>query len=237
MTEGKRIHKKPLSGYCKGMEHGDGYILDEGVLKALIPLRYQVYDMLHVSDHVESLGIFPIHHSNEKEPYYLYLPAIIEMYPSSTNEVRIEDEKYLSLEFVKGDIFIKSRTIVKQDFLIYSMFKEFVRLGNIPPFLSYNQLAMLFDVAQITCGAVINVPHTAFEMMMAYCARDPKDLTKKYRLTDMKKPPVFLGLGNTTHARETTMPKLMGSYFMDGINNAVVNQSTQESELENLLRS
>lgn len=230
------IHKKSFMEYFDRTVKGGGMIFKGSMMKIFIPKRYEIHDLLSVKDTVRSLAIFQIFIAEEKDPYNMLLPAMITMYPSDTEEKTVDDIPYVIATFNKGDVFVDSLVIIKENFVISKMFIEFFRNGHMPPWLSYDQMAEVFDIAQVTCGATLPVPHATLEMMVAQCARYPTNLNLKYRYSKQDKPPTFLGLRNVTDIRDSTTSKLVGSYVMDGINSAIVNQSQERSEVEDLLR-
>jgi len=140
------------------------------------------------------------------------------------------------LVFKTGDVFIASKTLIKQSFILGKLFIEFTRNGNVPSFIAYDKLSTTLDVAQTTCGVTLKVPHAVLEMMAAFQSRDPDNLNVQYRHTDMKKPVAYLGLRDTTSIRDSTTSSLLGSYFMEGLNRSLINQSEQQHEIEDLLR-
>lgn len=234
----ERKHMKTFTDYLVPTKDNAGYVTGKNNIRVYVPCRYEIHGILSVGNKVNCLGIFEAEVDGEKIPYYFRLPAMMSMHPSGVSKVRLHgDIPYYRFDFRPGDIFMESMTIIKQDFILFAMFIEFIRMGNVPPFMTYDDFSTMFDSAQVTCGATLQVPHAILEIIIAFCARDRDNLTVKYRHTDMKKPLVFLALKDTTHIRDTTTPKLMGSHLMNGINNALVNQSTQRSELEDILRS
>ena len=230
------VHKKRLMDYFVEGHKGQGLICNTRSIKAYIPRRYEIQDLLFIKESIQTLGIFQVFVEEEKEPYNLVLPGIITMYPGGTEEKTIDEVAYLIANFSKGDIFMDSMTIIKQTYVLSKMFIEFFRNGHVPSWMNYDQMATLFDTAQVTCGATLPVPHAILEMIIAHCSRYPTELNLKYRFSKQDVPPKFLGLRNVTDIRDSTTSKLVGSYVMDGINSAIVNQSEQRSEVEDLLR-
>ena len=59
-----------------------------------------------------------------------------------------------------------------------------------------------------------------------------------YRLTDMKSEPQYIPLRTVSHATTSVTAKMLAatSYFNDSVNNALVNENDQPSEIEDLLR-
>lgn len=227
--------RKKLTDYLSPQKEGDGFVFIGEEAKVFIPQRYEVHDLLFIDQQIKTLAIFEIFINGETDGYGLLLPALIEMSPSSTYTQKNGNVDYLVAVFKKGDLFINNKTLIEQGYLISKMFIEFNRNGNVPSFLSYNQLATLMDTAQITCGVSLGVPHAVFEMMNAHQCRDPDNLNIKYRHTDMKKKPTYLGLRDT-HVRDSTSSRLLGSHVLDGINTSIINQADQSHEVEDLLR-
>ena len=203
-------------------------------LTVKISKRYENYQLLTVKDTVRSLGIFEMF--TEGASSNLFLPAVIEMCPSDTATMTQGSDEYVVCTFKQGDTFIKDRRLVRNPQLAYVIFTEFVEKGKMPEFLTYKDMAFIFDVAQKVSGLNIATNHVAFEIIYSFLARKHDDYTKLYRLTDMKKPPLFLRLTDTAHATSSVTAKLVSSYLADSINAAIVNESENESQLEELLR-
>lgn len=227
-------HTHPLSHYVKDTKESFIFIGDEA--KVYIPTRYTACDFLFLEKDVRTLGIFEIEVSGEKETYGYVFPGIVTMCPSETYSKKINDKDYTVLVFKKNDIFFKSKEILRQSFIAYVMFTEFITNGNPPTFLKYKDIAMLFDTVQEVCAVSLKVPHSAFEMMYAHLTRDPDNPNIKYRHTDMKKKPLLIGLRAITYSVDSTTGKIIGSYMGNGINSAIVNKADQRFELEDLLR-
>ena len=220
----------------KYFKDSDSEVIFTGkTLEVFIPKRYETFDLVLVQDVIKTLGIFEmVIDSNIKKGFLL--PALITMVPHETYSTTIDGIDYYVGKFITGDKFMTSKTILKQGHIAYFMFLEFISLGNLPKFLGYEEVAFLFDKAVQMCGVKLNFNHSVFEMIYAHLFRDPNDLTKKYRHTDMKKKPSFIELRSVTWGPDSTSSKLIGSYLGDGLNSALVNQADQPSELENLFR-
>lgn len=200
-----------------------------------IPRRYENYNLLITGNDIQTLGIFELT-IDENPPKGFLLPAVMTMEPSNHYTKTIDDTDLMILEFQAGDKFLVNTSLLKQPHISYAMFKEFISLGNLPKFLSYNDTAFLFDRAKTVCNANLKVNHSIFEMIYAHLFRDSDNLNIKYRHTDMTKPPEFIELRSVTYGTDSTTAKLIGSYMNDGINAAIVNPSHQNHDLEDLLR-
>lgn len=213
----------------------DSFVFIGKQMRIKIPRRYENYNLLTAENDVQSLAIFEIT-IDDLPPVGFLLPAVVTMEPNNYYTKVVDDEDVLILEFLTGNKFMSSTKLLKQPHIPYAMFVEFIALGNIPKFLSYEQSAFLFDLSKSICDTNLRVSHSIFEMICSHLFRDPDDLNKKFRHTDMKKKPEFVELRSVTYGTDSTTAKLIGAYMNDGINAALVNPSHQNHDLEDLLR-
>ncbi len=213
----------------------DTMIFTGELCKVKIPLRYQVRDLLEVAADVKTLAIFEVI-INEKYTYGFLLPAIIRMEPSKVSRTTENGIDYQVCEFVNGDKFMLSTTILREPFIATAMYEEFIVLGRLPSFMDYETTAKLFDTVEKVCNINLHAPHVVWEMIYAHLFRDENDLSIKYRFTEMKNKPVFIGTSNVAFGPDSTTSKLIGAYFNDGVNSALINASEQQYDLEDLLR-
>lgn len=205
-------------------------------LDIYIPVRYEDKDLVKVTDKVNTLGIFDITIDDEYDIGFL-LAAMVDIEYSSIERLTIDDEPYIHMVLNKNDRFLTNTSYIKNDNLGYTLWVEFIALGRLPRFITYEKILWLFDrIAEVT-GINFGINHSVFEMLYAHLFRDSKNLAVKYRLTDMSKPPVMIELRNVAYGPDDTMSKILGSYMPTGINAALITESTQPSPVEIQLRS
>lgn len=226
--------EKSIKKYFKLVD--ESYFFIGKKLSIKIPRRYEVHNCLTVSDTVTTLAIFSMEFDNNITFGY-FLPGIINTQPSKTYKLTENETDYLVCEYQTGDIFITSKNILKQPFIAYVLFVECYMNGNIPEFISYNDSAFIFDKSREVCDFNVGVKHASIELINAHNARDPKNLNNRYRFTDMKTPPAWIGFRNISYGTDSTTTKIIGSYFPDGVNSAIVNTSHEHHEMEDILRS
>lgn len=225
---------KSIMQYFK--KHENTFIFTGKKMIVKIPRRYENYSLLSVQEDVKTLAIFEIV-IDDKVQHGFLLPALIAMKPSRTYKMVENDQDILIAEFQTGDIFMTDRVVLRRSRITYNMFVEFLGLGNLPKFMDYESTAFMFDKAAQICDANLRTNHAIFEMIYAHLFRDPDDLNIKYRNSTMKKNPAFVGLNSVTYGTDSTTTKLIGAYMSDGTNAAIVNQATERSEIEDLLRT
>jgi len=209
-------------------------IVTGGPISIMIPRSYEKYKRLNITDEIDTLAMFEITIDNETKEFFL--PASIIMKPSVVQYVTTEGQDYVSATFDKGDIFIKNTRVVKNGYIAYIIFSEYIEKGQIPRYLNYNNLAFIFDTIQRITGCKLPAEHATFEMIYAHLSRDQHQLSTPYRLTPMTTPPKFLKLKDVPHAATSTTAKLVGSYLKDSIINNTVNAADDVSDIEELLR-
>lgn len=201
-----------------------------------ISRRLENYGLLKEDNQLYTLAIFEVL-VDDKHKFGFRLPAVVIMQPSSTWKETVDDVDYLVAEFQTGDKFFVNREVLKQSHIAYSLFVEYLSLGYLPEFFTYESLATLFTSIQNVCGINLRVSHTEFEMIFAQQVRDSKDPKIKYRHTDRKKPFKFVKLGSVTYGPDSTTAKIIGSYMLDGVNAAINSPVEQRSDIEDLLRT
>lgn len=213
----------------------DAYFFIGDTLLAKIPTRYEAHNLLSYGDTIRTLCIFDVE-INKQYKYGYNFPAVVTMEPSYIYKEREDDVDFIVGEFHKGDKFIAHDVVMQQPFIAYATFVEFINNGRVPSFLSYNQMAVLFDNISRICNFNPRINHAVFEMIYAHLSRDPDNMNIKYRHTDMKKPAAHIGLRNVAYGTDSTTTRLIGAYAGDGINAVLLNKSLENHDMEDLLR-
>ena len=205
-------------------------------LEIYIPYRYQVYDLLLLSDTVTTLGVFDMIINDQFQAGLLMLTTI-EMEPDDVSTLMIGELQYVKLTLSAGCKFICNTERIADSSIVYSFWMESIARGKLPYFIGYEALATLFDQAKNMCDQDINVDHVVFEVLYSHLSRDADNLTIQYRHTNMEKPFTFIELRNVGYATTSTASRMMGSYFANALNSSLLQTTTEHSDFEDLLRS
>lgn len=214
--------------------NGKSVVFTGETLEIRIPKRFEVYDLLEVTEVVTALGIMDLIINGRYQCGMVILDQI-QIEPSEVSETTIDGIPYVVLYLSPGDVFIANRFAVKQDRVIYAVYVEFLTYGKPIYFLDYNRLALIFDKAKPMTGSGIGVDRSVFEMMVAHLARDPNDLYKPYRFTDMKRPMFLIPLEQVPYSTTSTSARLLGSYFNDSTAASLVTDNKQNYPFEEIL--
>lgn len=218
-----------------------GELIAKTPLKIIFPVNYEEKDLASITDKVHVLGIFAIIVGNNYATNVL--PAKVNLFPSEIGKYKEGESDYYVLEFEKGSVITDNINVVKEETLGYYIYNYFIALGRVPWYLSALDLLTLFDHSGKYTGKTYGVNHVILEMIISSIMRDSQDLNKYWRQTlppikraiyDNK--PDVIPLRNVPYGARNTLAKLMGSYFDEGLNSALINPSTTTEKIEALLR-
>lgn len=225
-----------LSDYFRESEKDDCVYFTGDKLECFIPTRYETDDYLSIDENVHALAIFSIR-IDDKIDGGLQLPAIITIEPTETYETTIDEEHYLVCVLKKGDKIMNTMSVMQIEKIGYFMWREFLSLGRMPSYLTYQNVVGLMDDLKEITGRGTNGNHTILELIYAHLFRDAKDLNIKYRHTTMTQPPAHVTLRDVSYGPSSTLGRIAGSYTDTGINSALLNQADQNHEIEDLFRA
>lgn len=167
--------------------------------------------------------------------------ALIELNPNKTEVVKIGSVDYHQFEFDAYQVMIKTSNIIKRDNIIYNIFDEFLFKGKVPWYLEYEDLGKLLDTAKKFANSDVGKNQDVIEFIVSMIARTSNDRTINIRhilnnykdLHDIS----YVPLSSVFYSVNTTINKLSGSYFNDGIVSALVKKTDDISEIEKILRA
>ena len=216
-------------------KRGDELIFIGESLKVYILQRWESYHLLEVSDTVKTIGIMDLVIDDRYRAGLLML-ASIEIDPDDSTTVTVDGNTYVILTLSKGNRFICITNVVKDKSITYAVFMEFITRGKWMYTLGYDSIARLFDQAKSMCGAGIPVDHVVLEVIYSHLARDPNNISVQYRHTPMAGDFEMIPLRSVAYATTSTTSRILGSYFNEAINSALINPSEQQHPFEQLLR-
>lgn len=208
--------------------------------KIYIPLRFTECGLAFVGVETLIVGIYAIVVDNV---FYAVsnICALLNITPTSTVTVTIDDEEYYEFTFEAGSIITPNVNLVKTDTLAYRIYDEILSKAKVPWYMNYNDLGSIFDTALHHAGANVGKNQEVTELIVSMLARNKKDRHVYYRSTiktqaDLENTkPVFTPLRSVQYAATNTTNKLAGSYFGVGVNSALVTPASRVEHIESLL--
>lgn len=167
--------------------------------------------------------------------------ALIEISPTKVETVKVGDVDYHQFEFDAYQVMIKTSNIVKRDNIIYNIFDEFLFKGKVPWYVEYEDLGKLLDTAKKFANSDVGKNQDVIEFIVSMISRNKNDRTINIRhiLNNYKElhNVSYVPLSSVFYSVNTTINKLSGSYFNDGIVSALVKKTDDTSEIEKILRA
>lgn len=199
------------------------------------PKQYGDKDLLTMEDNIFLFGVFAIIIDDKYS--VSTIPTIIKTTPLVITEVVKDDEaEYIQFCYGKDAVIIENLDSIRNDILSYNVFELFYISGKIPWFLEYRDLVKLLDNMPRYADSGIGASFIANEVICSFLTRIKNDKTKFYRL-DTTKPYTYVDLFNVYYSAISTLNKVAGSYFTEGLTSALVNKEKKPTRLENLVRS
>lgn len=205
-------------------------------LELRIPRKFEQHGALLIGDTVTTLGVMDMI-INDTYQVGLNLLASITIEPSDMGKMTYGGIEYVTLHLKKGDKFMTSYRVIQDTHVVYVIWTEFITNGNVPYWFDYDGLLKIFDHVRELTGAGIGVSRSVYEGIIAHISRDRDNLSKQYRLTEMRKPYRLVALKSVSQAPTGTIARLNGSYFTsDGLTSSLRYQVDQRQPFEDLLR-
>lgn len=220
----------------------DGSVLATRPIKIYVPERYTEKGLAEVESETFIVGIYAMV-VDDKFYAVSKINAMMRIKPTTISTVKFDGTSYLEFNFEAGSVVIATTSLIKSDTLVYNIFNYFISNGAVPWFLSYEDMATLFESAEHHAGVRLTKSHSILEMFAAAIARDQEQRTKYYRhtLDDTSEKPIepvaYIALRNISLGATNTTARLQGSFWSDGLTSALANPSNKLERVEQLLRS
>ena len=238
-----KLSRDPSKVVASLEELPDGRLVTKTGCKIIIPKSFEEKKMATIGIDNFIVGIYAMVVDDAVYAVSM-VNAMIEIDPTSTQVIKINGVDHYEFTFIKGSTVIKTLNLVKTDTIVYQIYDELFSKGHIPWYLSYNDLALIFDTAKEHAGANIGQNQEVTELIVSIVARDKKDKTQYFRSTvqsvaDMRvKKPTYIALRNVVYAPTNTLNRLGGSYMAtQGVTAALNNPSDRVERMESILRA
>jgi hypothetical protein len=236
--------KYTRSPACKAklVDNGKGQILTKENCKIQVPYRYSERGLGEVGVETRIYGCFPVIFENG-EYTLCNVTAVMFINPFKTSVVEIDEVEYHQFEFRAGDVVIKNTEVVRDDLLMYNIFDEFIFKGKIPWYMGYEDVGKLFDTAKSHGGSDVAGNYEVIELIASMVTRSKNDRSKYIRsVTKSYADTVssnidFVPLSSIFYSVNSTVNKIAGSYFSDGVVSALVTPTTKVDKIESILRA
>lgn len=220
---------------------GDNRLVTKERFEICIPSLYENHNFCEIASNVTILGIFAM----IKDGVYAVnkLLAKVTLSPMEIRREKIDEEEYLFFVFEPGSTVCENMDVLQEDTNTYYVYDHFIANGKIPWFFNYMDILTLYHNVKDDTGVKLGDSTAIMEMIGTTIARNPKEGRLMFR-TGMKSleeakvgQPFWVPLTNVQFGAADTTSKILGSYFSDGLNSALVYKNENIDPVESVLRS
>lgn len=167
--------------------------------------------------------------------------AYVELGQAAIDIVNINGVEYYNFRFEAGQAVWKTTELVCRSEVIFTSLSEFILKGKMPWYIGYTDGSRLFKTSKRHAKTNANILPSVVQFMIAYCAREKSDRRMYYRQAlngKVKKPELaWVPMESVYWSAPTTLNRLAGAYFSDGVVSSIVNPTERASKIEEILRA
>lgn len=237
-----KLHRNAKAVLAALAENETGQYIAKVPCKIQAPVRFSEVGLGNMGVEVFLYGLFPI--ILESGEYgVINIPALVELDPSKIDIITIGEEEYHELTFEEGQVVIKNGSVVRRKTLMFNIFDELIFKGKVPWYVTYEDLGKAFDGAKEYGDSNVGETNETLELVTSMVTRASSDRTKYIRTTAKTYDDVSLGklayvpLKSVFYSINSTLNKLTGSYFSEGVTSALVNPTNEVGKIEAILRA
>lgn len=218
----------------------DGSIVTKAGCKIYIPARWTEQRLAFIGNETVIFGFFAV---MVGEAYGVCNAAtMVSIRPGSTRQVNIDGFAYYEFSFDPGTVVVRNLNCVMDDTMPYQMYREFIEMGKVPPYLNYTDACNMFESCGELCGVTLGANEAVLSAISSSIMKDPQDLGRSYAfcinaIADQNKVrPAVVPFRDVQYGATNTTAKIMGSYSDLAVTAALVNPSERTEDFEDLLR-
>ena len=216
----------------------DGSVIANRRLIVHLSQRFIANGLAEVTDYVDTAPVLGI--MLPDEAYTCFISMLrVKMFPSDMQEVSVNGQKYIAMEFFKGDTVFESVVSSVDPNMPYFYFMEFLNYAKIPWFMNYKAHSSLFDSALFELGKKVGATPQVMRMLSSIIYRDPDDIEKVYRGSKAMKEgrdPIIVGLNNPSMLINDSYSRYFGGYLDDNILANIIKPNDKVTEFDKLIR-
>jgi hypothetical protein len=224
------------------VETPTGQVLCKVPCTIQVPSRYADVGLGHIGIHTYTYGLFAL--ILETGEYAVCnLNALVELNPFKITTSKVDEIEYHNFHFDANQVVITTTDVLRRDTLMYNVIDEFIFKGKVPWFLEYEDFGKLFDKAKEFANSNIGQNIEVIELLASLVTRSKTDRSKYIRLvansfSDISHDKIeVVPLKSIFYSVNSTVNKIAGNYFSDGVTSALVTPTTKVDKIESILRA
>jgi hypothetical protein len=218
-------------------EIGDQLITTNGC-KIYFPKRFVEKNIATIGSTNEVIGFVGI---VIEDKYFATLSVItmLPFEPDETNLVDIDGTIYYEMVFDPGSVVCPNLNCVRQDTLCFAVYDIFFK-GCVPWYMDYEDMCKIYSTASEYANASIGDRPEAIALSVSLIARNAEERKNYYRYEitnpEYDKQPVWISMKSVDFSATSTINKLGGNYFQDGVVSSLVDPTEKVEKIEAILR-
>ena len=223
------------------VKHTNKMFIAKDELFIMFPTKFVDKDLATLDNVSSVIGIFIVF---DKAMNYsvIKIPAKIKIEPSEIEDIVINETPYTVFHIEKDQALFTTDIIIKDLDVVFPIFDLFLLQGKVPWYLNYLDFYELFLGLEKYAGSKVGKSVLGLSALTAINARDKKDPEVEFRTivkteADLtNKHPEWVGLKNIYYSFKSTLSKIAGAYFKQGLIAGVVKPEKETTDLEYVLR-
>lgn len=208
-----------------------------------VPMFFFDQGLGKLGSDISIYGCFPV--IMEDGQYGLVnVTAMFSISPTTTNVKTIDGMEYYEFFFEKDSVIFKTTGLLSQSKIIYDPFQNFLFMGRVPWYVTYDDHGRLFDTAvKFADFKALRNPEV-MEFLTAMCARKAnsmssdflRNIIQNYSEGDVGSVE-FVPMGSVIATVRSSLNKISGAYAQDGIISAIVSPYDKVGTIEKIVRA
>lgn len=220
---------------------GDKTIAKER-LTITIPEYFTKRGLAEISSDIYIVAIYAI---STDDGYYANscVPSQMRTEPSQIGKTKIDGMDYYTLTYEPGATVVASNKLKKNNQIAYPIFNDILGKGNIPWQMDYGDVCDILAHAKQFANTDLAENWAVMDVFVSLLARDPQSQELPYRQNlksfdqITQNPPIWSVIRSVQLMASSTLNKLSGAYFSDGVVSALITETERTSKVEEIYRS
>lgn len=218
--------------------NGGKAIMTKGGCYIYTPVGFISKELAFIGNTIEIIGLYAI--STDRKTFGVsQATALMEITPTSYEEVLIQDEPYYEFRFEPGTVVIPNRDLPILSAHVFNVTSYFYDYGRRPFWVLAEDDAEVLSGVRRWNGITVFDDQTTADIFVAHTQRDPKDVHKFYRhslrtAADLNKPPLYVPMRDGPLNKTSRLAKIADVELKRGIRSALNVEPVRPEPLEDL---
>lgn len=225
---------------------GNLYIKDDKIYTKVntiieVPKRYLNKELLEIKEYTHVFGVWAMRMGDKYSVGRI--PCMFKTLPLNITEYKLNEVEYVQFLYGRDMCIFESNSVVMNNLLTYNIFDEDYMLGKMPWFMEYEDAVKIMDNFLTFANSNVGSNYVANEIITSFITRSKLDRSKFYRTVIAnknelkKKEYAFTGIDDVFYSAPTTLNKLAGNYYNDGVVSAILQPEKTIGGTEKLVRA